>query len=253
MKFALPKIIALLCACCCAPLIHADQATSANYSMAISIEGGGGLSTSDDYQQDLIVTPITGRAVATFSDSMIFGFATRFNSPPIAANDVRSHPKDAPVNITATSLLANDFEPEGDLLSIIAVDATSAGGATVTLNGQTITYTPPAGQAGLDQFRYTVSDESGDITTATVTMAIAPPLAEQPMNTISITPQPDGKYLIRFRQEPGKVEYIIEFTDDLSNREWELLGDVHAGADGILELLFDPAANRQTFFRALVF
>jgi hypothetical protein len=59
--------------------------------------------------------------------------------------------------------------------------------------------------------------------------------------------------LIRFRQQPGSTDYIIEFTHDLASPDWQALQDVHAGADGIVELLIDPGQNKQTFFRALVY
>ena len=251
MKSAI-HILALL-AVTFAPIVRADQATSANYSMAISIEAGGNQITSANYTQNIIITSIAGRAVATFSDSMIYGFAARFNSPPVAADDVRSHPQDAPINIAAAALLANDFEPEGDSLSILSVDAASAAGGTVAINGQTITYTPPTGLNTSDQFHYTVADSNGDISTATVTLAIAPPISTQPFNTVALIEQPDGKLLLRFRQLTGSSDYIIEFTDDLSKKDWQALTDLHAGADGIIELLINPAANKQTFFRALTY
>ena len=249
MKFAL-HIFALLAATILS--LRADQATSANYSMAISVEAGGDEIASANYTQNIIVTTIAGRAVASFSDAMTYGFATRFNNPPVAANDVRSHPLNAAITIPGAALLANDFEPEGDLLSVYGVDTNSAAGGTITISGQNITYTPPAGLVTTDQFNYAITDSNGDIAIATVTMAIAPPVATQPINTVSLTQQSDGKLLLRFRQTPGGNEYIIEFIDDLNKTTWQTLVNVHAGADGIVELLVDPAANKQTFYRALV-
>jgi hypothetical protein len=232
---------------------RADQASSANYSMAISLEGGGDRVTSQNYEQNVVVTSIAGRAFATISDTMIIGFASRFNNAPVAANDVRSHPQDAAISFATASLLANDFEPEGDPFSIIGVDATTPAGATVVLDGQTVTYTPPAGLTTSDQFQYTVADANGDVAVATVTMLIAPPVTGQPLNTVVLIEQADGKMLLRFRAQGGSTEYIIEFTHDLNDPNWQVLQDVHAGADGIVELLIDPTLNKQTFFRAVVF
>src|SRR3954465_6738872 len=149
MKLAI-HIFALLAATI-VPALRADQSTSANYSMAISVEAGGAEITSADYTQNIIITTIAGRAVAARSDSMIYGFASRFNNPPIAANDVRSHPLGAAITIPGAALLANDFEPEGDLLSIFSVNTNSVAGGTISINGQTITYTPPAGLTSTDQ------------------------------------------------------------------------------------------------------
>jgi hypothetical protein len=245
------KIAAVACALC-AQMIHADQ-TSANYSNALSIDGGGQRVTSADYEHNVIVTPISGRAVATFSDVMLIGFASHLNTAPIAVDDVRSHPFDTPVDITTSSLFANDFDPDGDTLSLVTFDAQSAAGGTLTISGQTITYTPPKGLDAADQFQYTLADSNGDIASATVTLGIAPPISSQPLNTVSITEQPDGKFLVRFRQRAGFGDYIIQYSNDLNNTDWQMLEDVHAGADGIVELLIDPTLAKQTFFRAVAY
>jgi VCBS repeat-containing protein len=80
-------------------------------------------------------------------------------------------------------VLDNDTDPDGDTLTITAVDATSANGAalTITNGGRTVTYdgtTAGAVQAlndGAflnDTFTYTVSDGNGNTDTATVTVKI---------------------------------------------------------------------------------
>ena len=236
-----------------AAAIHADQSTSANYSMAISLDGGGLRATSNDHEQDLFVTPISGRAVATASDVMIIGFGSRLNTAPIAADDVRSHPLDAPIIITASSLFANDFDPDGDALSLVTVDPQSAAGGSITITGQNITYTPPKGLTTLDQFNYTVADSNGDTASATVTLAIAPSFSSMPLDSVAIVPQPDGKYLVRFRQNAGFHEYIIQIANDLKNPNWQPLYDAQAGTDGNVELLIDPGDAAQTYIRAVTF
>jgi hypothetical protein len=232
---------------------RANESSSANYAASTSIDGGGQQIDSDSYTLNVIVTPISGRAVATFSDVTIVGFGSRLNTPPIAVADVLSHPIDAPVNITASSLLANDFDPEGDSVSLVTVDATSAAGGTLAITGTTITYTPPQGLSSSDQFQYTVADSNGDTSSTTVQMVIAPPISDQPLNTVSVTKQSDGEFLIRFRQQTGFNEYIIQFSNDLTNPVWQTLKDAHAGADGFVEVLVDPSAAANTFFRAVVF
>jgi hypothetical protein len=248
----LRQTLALACVSL-APAIHADQSTSANYSTAISLDAGGQRATSNDYEQNIFVTPISGRAVATASDVMIIGFGSRLNTAPIAVDDVRSHPLDAPVIITPSSLFANDFDPDGDALSLITVDPQSAAGGSLTITGQNITYTPPKGLTTLDQFNYTVADSNGDTASATVTLAIAPSFSAMPLDSVAIVPQPDGKYLVRFRQNAGFLDYVIQFTNDLKNPNWQTLYDAHAGADGNVEILIDPNLTGQTFIRAVTF
>ena len=78
------------------------------------------------------------------------------------------------------SVLANDSDPDGDPLSVTAVD-TSATVGDVTDNGDgTFTYDPkrpvsmtsPPARRRRDSFSYTVSDGQGGTSTASVTITI---------------------------------------------------------------------------------
>ncbi len=85
--------------------------------------------------------------------------------------------------IAAADLLANDTDADGDTLTITAVSATSALGATVILNGDgSVTYDPTTsatldalaqGETLEDSFTYTITDGNGGFDTATVTMVVA--------------------------------------------------------------------------------
>jgi hypothetical protein len=244
------KILALACAFA-APQLRGEPATSENYSIVNSIEAGGQRVDSQDYEQIVVITPLSGRSVALQSIVMVIGFASQLNNGPTAEDDVRSHPFGQPVNITASSLLANDFDPDGDPLNFVSADAQSQRGGTLTVNGQLITYMPPANLDDYDQFNYVVADANGDLTSATVVLGIAPPIGNQPLNTVAVVKQPDGQYLIRFRHPANRTDYIIEFKHDLNDPEWQTLKSIQAGADGIVEALFDPTTAPQTYFRAL--
>jgi outer membrane protein OmpA-like peptidoglycan-associated protein len=76
------------------------------------------------------------------------------NRPPVAVDDVASVPRNSPG--VAIQVLANDSDPDGDALTIVAVGAPSNGSATIT--GSTVTYVPRAGFVGSDGFSYTISD-----------------------------------------------------------------------------------------------
>jgi hypothetical protein len=253
MHRPIPFFAVALAALMAASISRGDPMTSANYAMNTTFDGGGHRVTSNDYDQIVTITPLSGRSVTTFSVVMFVGFGSQLNNPPIAVDDVRSHPLDAGVNITGSSLFANDFDPDGDALILIGVDATSAAGGALSMTGQSINYTPPAALSGADHFQYVVADSNGDIATATVTLGIAPPLANQPINTVLLSEQSDGKLLVRFRQQTGRSDYIIQVAHDLANPDWQTVTDVHAGVDGIVEILLDPGAAAETYFRAIVF
>ena len=90
--------------------------------------------------------------------------------------------EDTPLTIDDAMLLANDTDTEGDTLTITDVDATSANGAAVSINGDgDVVYDPTSaaaiqalndGETLEDSFVYTVSDGNGGTDTATVTVVV---------------------------------------------------------------------------------
>jgi hypothetical protein len=94
------------------------------------------------------------------------------NQPPTAGDDAVTAVQGTPLTIPATSLLANDSDPEGASLSITGVSAASAMGGTVTFDPALgVTYTPPAGFSGTDTFTYSVTDGIGT-SAGTVTVRV---------------------------------------------------------------------------------
>jgi PKD repeat protein len=70
-------------------------------------------------------------------------------------------------------VLANDYDPNGDPLTVISVTQPLSGTAVVNLD-DTITYTPTTGWHGSDSFTYTVGDGNGGADAATVTITVQP-------------------------------------------------------------------------------
>ena len=111
---------------------------------------------------------------------------TPVNDAPVAADDVAQSStlitEDVVTQITTATLLSNDSDVDGDALTVTAVEATSAHGATLTLNASgTISYDPTGvddiralaeGQTLTDTFTYTVKDGHGGESTATVSVVV---------------------------------------------------------------------------------
>ena len=110
---------------------------------------------------------------------------TRPNAPPVAANDEVTTVARAAVDV---AVLANDNDPDGDTLALLAIDAPGHGTVTV-LPDQSIRYVPLPGFSGQDSFAYTVGDGMGGAATAqvlvTVGVATSPPLARDDAATTS--------------------------------------------------------------------
>ena len=107
------------------------------------------------------------------------------NKHPVALDDALVVQKDsAPVTV---AVLANDFDPEGQPLTLISADA--ALGTAVAEADNTVTYTPPPGISGVDTVVYSVSDDLGQTRSGQVDITIAEPqlsLQTQPDNTITV-------------------------------------------------------------------
>jgi hypothetical protein len=109
-------------------------------------------------------------AIDSVPDTLIVSVDPPPNAAPQAQNDVASTDQDTPV---AIAVLANDSDPDGDALTLVAVTQ-PAGGAAV-IEGAEIRYLPAAGFSGNDAFDYTVSDGRGGESTASVRVEVRAP------------------------------------------------------------------------------
>lgn len=111
---------------------------------------------------------VAGNAEATVTVTFRI---TRANSAPVAAADSFPVAKNTTLTVTATGVLANDTDPDGDpLTAVLASDVTFG---TLTLDpAGSFTYRPPAGFSGTVTFTYRASDGTEDSGPATVTIDV---------------------------------------------------------------------------------
>jgi hypothetical protein len=118
------------------------------------------------------------RVVASYVDlggtlESVFSVATApvaiGNRAPVATADIATTNEDTAVTI---DVLANDTDPEGNLLAVVAA---SAANGTVDLNFDgTLNYTPNADFNGSDTITYTIDDGAGGTTDGTVEVTVNP-------------------------------------------------------------------------------
>ncbi|WP_176371576.1 PKD domain-containing protein [Desulfosediminicola flagellatus] len=98
--------------------------------------------------------------------------------PPVAVGDSATTDTDT---ATTVSVLSNDYDPNGDTLTIIAVQSLTDQSGIATINDNAspsdpnddfIDYTPPGGFSGTDTFTYTIDDGNGFTDSATVTVTV---------------------------------------------------------------------------------
>jgi VCBS repeat-containing protein len=91
------------------------------------------------------------------------------NDAPVAAADRATTDEDVPVTIAP---LANDWDRDGDKLVLLAVDPPANG--TVTTEGSSLEYMPPADFAGAVHYTYTVTDHRGGSEVGSVDLDVVP-------------------------------------------------------------------------------
>ncbi|MDI1228251.1 MAG: Ig-like domain-containing protein [bacterium] len=125
--------------------------------------------TGNDSFEYILQDSFGGRSTATVN---IVGFSV--NQDPDAKDDLFSAQQAAAVsgNVLVNNGNGADSDPDGDSLSVIAQDFTTANGNIVSLaaNGN-FSYQAIAGFRGSDSFSYTVTDGQGGSDTATVNIS----------------------------------------------------------------------------------
>jgi Ca2+-binding RTX toxin-like protein len=92
------------------------------------------------------------------------------NDAPIAAPDAFIGPHGQPIS---GNVMANDSDPDGDTLLVVAASIATAGGGVVTLlSDGNFTYSPADKFAGTDSFDYTLLDSAGASAVGTVTLNV---------------------------------------------------------------------------------
>jgi hypothetical protein len=102
------------------------------------------------------------------------GTSTALN--PTARDDKSTTTRAAAVTI---NVLANDFDPNCQSISVGSFPGSTPNGGTVSASGDNLVYTPSASFIGKDTFAYTVRDAGGASSTATVTVDVQDYLAPE--------------------------------------------------------------------------
>ena len=178
------------------------------------------------------------------------------NNPPVVVGEWFSltlTPTNYSLVISGSQLLTNDYDLDGDALTLASVDSYSVVGFPMLYTNGLITYTVPQtevvgilGQSGEDEFGYEVSDGYGGVTRGTVTVHVEAPmsLAAAQLSTAVGT----GKFTLTIAGLPG-LPYRVERSVDLTN--WTALATIPMPAGGFAT--YDDVAPlpAAAFYRAV--
>ena len=93
-------------------------------------------------------------------------------APIEVGDDSVAASEDTALTISASQLLENDTDLDGDTLRIVGVDDPAHGSATLNNDG-TISYLADENYSGDDSFTYTVTDDNGNFETGVVNVDVA--------------------------------------------------------------------------------
>ncbi|WEJ59332.1 DUF4082 domain-containing protein [Devosia sp. FJ2-5-3] len=111
-------------------------------------------------------------------------YAPSTNRPPVANNDSGySTPQNTALTLSATTLLANDSDPDSDPLVITGVSNGINGTAVYNAQTNSVVFTPTAGYSGAASFTYAISDGKGGTASANVGLNVAAAANRPPVAT----------------------------------------------------------------------
>jgi len=116
------------------------------------------------------------------------------NHAPAALQDSFSRPANDDLKIELQSLLANDFDPDSDPISI-QIPSVSNSGAPITVSNGWIYYLHTSGAP--DSFNYTITDQYGAVSQSRVEILIG---------------NPDDQFTTRLQIELNGTNIHIQFT-----------------------------------------
>jgi glucose/arabinose dehydrogenase/mono/diheme cytochrome c family protein len=196
----------------------------------------------------LATSELNHEAIALLS-RWITNDLTGANSPPVAGVDTILRYPASGTRVLVSTLLANDSDANGDILSFVSVASTSTGGAAVSRQGDWIHYSPPAGFTNDDAFTYQITDSRSAPVTGTVNVVVSSDQVPSP--NLTVTDLGNGSYRIRFDGIPD-LTYRIEYTTNLTPAQWQTLGSATADENGMFQIVDTPPAGfGQRFYRSI--
>jgi hypothetical protein len=144
--------------------------TPAHGFAAINADGTIGYTPEPHYNGADTFTYTIGDGAGGTATASVRLTVTAAPDAPLGVRDVAATREDASTTI---AVLANDFDPDGDALSVTALGAVTNGTAAANPDG-TITFTPAPNFNGMGSFSYTVGDGRGRTATSSVSVTVIP-------------------------------------------------------------------------------
>ena len=165
------------------------------------------------------------------SDACAFTITVLEDHPPVASVHALGTSQGQAASVPVAKVLLRDQSPGGGPLSISSVVSPTANGATVSLGGGRITYTPTATFVGQDTITYHLTDGCGTVPGTIVVTVLATSLPGA--NSLSITATPTSTTVV-FAGIP-RATYVVQSAPAVSGPWSSLSGNLTAAANGLIQ------------------
>ena len=157
--------------------------------------------------------------------------------------------KEIPVTDALANILYRASDADGDTLTLISISPTSALNGPLLLNANDVTYTPPPGFTGLDNFSVSISDGQGGIVQATIIVTVIDPGGVQGGTQAGAVQMINQQLVVLFFGIQDQL-YKIQRSTDLQH--WTTLTILIGDGDGTI-LYIDPTPPAgSAFYRTAV-
>jgi len=168
------------------------------------------------------------------------------NDAPVAGADAVLRWASQAVATPVATLLTNDTDIEGNLLSLLSVTGATPPGANVNLSNNVVTYRSAFGDTNAGAFKYIITDGNGGSATGAVAVAVQP----DPVGVDALSVVRSGATLkLMLTGVPG-FTYTVQTSPALAPPTWTNLAVVVADGLGQIALTNTPTDPRR-FFRSV--
>lgn len=167
------------------------------------------------------------------------------NRVPTTTSDVFNRLPGTALTIPISNVLGNDFDADGDPLTLIGLSETSTNGALMDRDDFFIYYTPSNGNVN-DLFTYTADDGRGGSANGAVTVRVVYPL----YLTASLS---GGGVILSATQGVAGVTYWLQLSTNLAVPGWSTIATNVPLTNGLIQFNDPQATNLPTrFYRTVI-
>ncbi|MFX0054309.1 MAG: Ig-like domain-containing protein, partial [Candidatus Hermodarchaeota archaeon] len=159
------------------------------------------------------------------------------NDAPVGVDDEYTIDEDTSLHLVAPGLLANDYDVDGDAITLVVVTVPSHGSGSISADGS-FSYTPHADWYGTDGMTYKVFDGTDYSDIVTVTIIV---------NSVNDVPVAVDDYVVTNEDTPILIDFMGNDYDVDDSFGWDYVVWAPTEINGELEIVYDHEVEPGVF------